>query len=214
MVDFDLKEVICELGKKRIAFSTEADFKFSLAWAIKEKYKDASVICEYSPLYLSKVEMDKKPSRIHIDICVILESVIIPIELKYKTKKATLTDNVAESKILLSLANQSAQDNGYYGFVRDICRLHEFLLNGVDGVNVDKGYAVFLTNDQNYKKGKYAIDQIERIAGEKNKEFYAVGGNKYLDIPPKEKVKHEGWNEYSYYGEERDEFIYWLSTVK
>ena len=42
-VEFNKKEInklMKRLSKKRPVFDSEDDFKFSLAWAIKEKYKD------------------------------------------------------------------------------------------------------------------------------------------------------------------------------
>jgi hypothetical protein len=35
-----LKEILGELSIKRPVFESEDDFKFSLAWKIKEEYKD------------------------------------------------------------------------------------------------------------------------------------------------------------------------------
>ena len=60
---------------------SEADFQLEIAMCIKERYKNAKVLLEYTPKF--------KPDM-HIDILVLLNGEWIPIELKYVTKKLSI----------------------------------------------------------------------------------------------------------------------------
>ena len=73
--------------------------------------------------------------RKHIDILVDFNGDRIPIELKFRTAKASKSIN----DINILLTNHSAQDDGCYGFVRDILRIADFL----DKEKYKFGYAVF-----------------------------------------------------------------------
>lgn len=78
MTTFNINEVITDLQSKRKLFVSEADFQLEIAMCIKERYRDAKVLLEYTPKF--KPEM-------HIDILVLLNEEWIPMELKYVTKK-------------------------------------------------------------------------------------------------------------------------------
>lgn len=148
-LEFNIEEVLYELKKKRKYFSSEADFQLALAMQIERLYGDSSVICEYVPEYKSEVE--KLSSRIHIDILFCKEN--IPIELKYRTKKADLED--IHYKIALS--NQDAHDEGSYGFWRDVSRIGEYITE----TDAPKGFAVFLTNDGWYREPDYSNCKVD-----------------------------------------------------
>lgn len=60
------------------------------------------------------------------------------IELKYKTRKC--------QHPLFEYTKQGAQNNCRYDFIWDIARLERFKAAGI----IDKGYAVFMTNDPYY----------------------------------------------------------------
>jgi hypothetical protein len=67
----------------------------------------------------------------------------IPIELKYKTKKAVFEFNNEK----YSLSNHSANDVGRYSFRKDIYRIEKYLEKNQ---NSKVGYVLILTNDQAY----------------------------------------------------------------
>lgn len=135
--EFDINIVLNHLRKKRFAFQSEADFQFQLAWAIKEIYLDrVELILEY-PTIINE-------HKAFIDIVVILDKdKIIPIELKYKTKKAYIKFGNLE----INLKNQGAQDLGKFDYLSDIERIESF-----NHEKFYEGYAIMITNDFSYTK--------------------------------------------------------------
>src|SRR4029077_4221383 len=71
---------------------------------------------------------------------------MVPIELKYKTRKLSLEI----SGETYSLRNHSAQDTGRYDFIKDISRLEAITASYPEAL----GYAILLTNEGAYWKGK------------------------------------------------------------
>ena len=128
----NIRRVLEELKKERKVFHSEDDFKFALAWKIKEVYANAKVRLEYSP---------EKIPNMHTDIMVFYNGSSYPIELKYKTSKL----NVAIDDESYILKNHYAQDGGRYDYLRDIHRL-EILRDNFD--NYRAGYAIIISNDQ------------------------------------------------------------------
>lgn len=133
---FKIDEVINNLKIKRPIFVAEADFQLEMAWVIKELYPNAKVRLEYCP------EFDY---TMHIDILVIINEKWIPIELKYKTKKAI----IGYKNEIFHLKNHSAKDLNSYLYLKDLERI-EKIKDNVN--NFEKGYTVFITNDICYKK--------------------------------------------------------------
>jgi len=129
----DLHRVIDLLRCKRKVFHSEADFQFTLAWEIQVLYPKAEIRLEV-PCFNNCV-----------DILVINEGRVFPIELKYKTKLMSAVVN-GES---FHLKNHGAQDLGKYDFVKDICRI-ESLVDKVE--NFSQGFALWLTNEPSYWK--------------------------------------------------------------
>ena len=134
---FNIEGVI-DILKKRKIFTSEADLQLELAKIIKEKYKDANVRLEYCPDF---------DTHMHIDILVIINGKWIPIELKYKTKELVYTDN-DDCKYILK--EQGANDCGCYDYIKDIKRIETIKENKEE---FEKGYTIFITNDELYKKG-------------------------------------------------------------
>lgn len=118
-------------------FVSEADFQFHLAWKIKETDPNVDVKLEYIPHKIS--------SNMHVDIVVFTKDEIIPIELKYKTKKLESKSNN------IFLKDHSAQDAGRYDFLSDIQRM-ECIVSSDKYPEVKIAYAIFLTNDDKYWK--------------------------------------------------------------
>ena len=76
MIDIEL--VMFELGKRFPLFHSEDDFKFQLAWLIKELYPVTIVNLE------RKLRLDFSDRT---DLVVSCSNSLIPIELKYKNIK-------------------------------------------------------------------------------------------------------------------------------
>lgn len=135
-----LETILKNLSQSRPIFHSEADFQFSLAEAIKSQYPTAEIRLERPyPHYQTS------DHTIYLDILVILEQKIYPIELKYKT--ASLSPNPClingES---YQLKHQGARNSNLHHFLHDIERL-EFLSKQP---NFGTGFTVWLTNDPIY----------------------------------------------------------------
>ncbi|MCM1082740.1 MAG: hypothetical protein NC393_09990 [Clostridium sp.] len=170
-------------------FVSEKDFQIALAMHLKEKLAEdcIEVICEYpctsSVEYnaLSKEEFEKKGQGTgeeflkknclaYIDIMVVDKKLgkFYPIELKYRTKKAKITNKYIEE---IDLKNHGAYDAGSYGYLRDVCRINEFkekIEENYKG-NFGTGYAIILTND-----GRY----LSELENEKSYSAFWIGHEK------------------------------------
>lgn len=133
-IDVDL--ILQSLSAKRPVFYSEADFQFSFAKELEFLYPAASVRLEY---------ISNKIKGMHIDIWVNMYECVIPIELKYKTKKCSISYNDE----IFDLKSHSANDLGMYDVVRDIERI-EKVKGAYD--NCREGYVICITNDQGYFK--------------------------------------------------------------
>lgn len=130
----DIDSMIQELGQSRPIFHSEADFQHALAWLIHEHYPTSRVRLEVNPY--------KDGQRAYIDILLRIDDVLIPIELKYKTR----TFNTSYGDEDFHLLNQSAHPLGRYDFIKDIVRLERFVETHPRSV----GFAIFLSNDPAY----------------------------------------------------------------
>jgi len=157
-----IEELMEELKDKRPVFNSEDDFKFSLAWLIKEKYRDYVEIRLEKKMNNNKDASssevgDKKNKNQRIDIFIIVKNdkEKIGIELKYFTAKIEWQDNKNEETFIL--AEQAANDIKCYDAWKDVERLEDFIRSG----NINKGFAIWLTNinalsdDDDYNKNNY-----------------------------------------------------------
>ena len=132
----ELTAVMSSLLNKRPVFHSEADFQHALAWEIHCMWPTSEIRLEYKPMHLK--------GRIYLDLWVnSTEFGTLAIELKYKTRKMMTVDVRAE---VFELADQSAQDQGRYDFLKDVQRLEE-ISNQREDIT---GYAILLTNDRSY----------------------------------------------------------------
>jgi hypothetical protein len=133
MTSEKLHGVVHALSIDRPIFHSEADFQHALAWTIQKTYPDFEV-------RLEKREGPKGNEK-YFDICIIVSSRIIPIEVKYKTRalqwKIIGRDRVEN----YSLKYHAAYGLVRYDFIKDIARIEEYK-NG--------GFVIFLTNDKLY----------------------------------------------------------------
>jgi len=141
------------IEKNRLVFHSEDDFKFSLSQVIIESYPNFSVRLE-KPVAITMLYRNGEQIIVRAPFDIILVDEIgntIPIELKYKTKKAVFEFNEEE----YSLANHSAYDVGRYSFRKDIYRIEKYLEKNPKST---VGYVLILTNDQNYSSSN-ALDK-------------------------------------------------------
>ena len=143
MKKFEIERVIEKLEEKRKIFYSEDDFKFALALIIQEEYSEAKVRLEYNSI-----------GGMHIDILVILNDKYIPIELKYKTK--TLEAEFENERYYLK--KDGAYPRGRYMYLNDIKRIENFIAIVKEA---KEGYAIFLTNDNNYCENKLEDNAID-----------------------------------------------------
>ena len=131
----DLHKAMSNLATKRVAFWSEADFQFALAWELQQLLPQANIYLErcFSSL------------NYYVDIWIEENDYIYPIELKYKTAKASITQNGNQ----IVLKNHSAMDFGCYDYLKDIHRIENIAVHTAKFKN---GYAIMLTNDSAYYK--------------------------------------------------------------
>lgn len=113
-------------------FHSEDHLKLILASELAQMYGQERVRLEWNPA-----------PGVHVDIGVRRGEVTVPIELKYKTKEATVHDETFGEAF--KLTSQGAHPKTHYRVFRDIER--------VESIVADQGrygYVVLLTNDTNY----------------------------------------------------------------
>lgn len=139
-------------------FFNERDLQMHLAlwlkqhskWDVEVEYFVPSSAFLNQNNYPWKKANGKDLQDMYVDIVVCDETEYVPIELKYKTRKANGFNSLRFGKnaITTNLKNQSAQDLGRYDFWKDVHRLE--VLKTVFKPATLNGIAIFLTNDQAY----------------------------------------------------------------
>ena len=127
----NIHEVMTGLAKTRPIFHSEADFQFALAWQIREMMPDSQIRLEFKPF---------PDGRMYLDIWIRDQE--MAIELKYLHRKL---EREYDSEQFI-LREQSAQDLGRHGFLKDIARVESVVRASV----AKCGFAVLLTNDPSY----------------------------------------------------------------
>jgi hypothetical protein len=130
----DLTILMNRLSKVRPIFHSEADFQHALAWQIHVEHPDARIRLEYRPF---------PNERVYIDIWCELNGLSTAIELKYPTKRTSITSTQNER---FELANHGAQDLTRYDIVKDIVRVER----AIDTVPNSAAAAIVLTNDPSF----------------------------------------------------------------
>ena len=127
MAGFDIHPVMARLAARRPVFHSEADFKFALAWQIKETLPGCEVRLEYKPF---------PDERMYLDIWLPTEGVAIELKYPVYNLRHELNGEAFDLK-------ESARDNVRYDYVNDIQRLERV---APQGEQFAKGFAVLLTN--------------------------------------------------------------------
>lgn len=164
--EFNILDVLNVLWKKeRKVFHGEIDFQFELMNAIKEYYNTCIVRAGHP--------FKVKEKRKYVDILITDKNNKkgIIIELKYKT------ENKKNNKIKINsetyiLGNQGARDDSSYYVLKDIEKIEKIIedKNNDYGIDIIKGYVIFITNDKKYMenkiKGKAENVSLNRINDE------------------------------------------------
>lgn len=140
-------------SNKKLLFN-ERDFQTQLVvWLGQSDNSYDDISLEY---YVPQATLEPdyiwEQEQLRLDIVVEKDGEFVPVELKYKTKKArvTLSRFGQEFKDLPEvLKKQGAQDHGMYDFWKDVRRIE---LVRKHFTNVKGGLAVFMTNDEAYTK--------------------------------------------------------------
>jgi len=184
-----IEDLMEELKDSRPVFNSEDDFKFSLAWLIKENYENNVDIRLEKKMNNNKdassseeCDQNNKNQRIDIFIIVKNDKEKIGIELKYFTAEIEWRDKKNDETF--KLANQAAYNIKCYDAWKDVERLENFIRCG--NINKgNKGFAIWLTNiksltddwDKIEKKSKKEPNYYNfRICDER-----PVGPNEILD---------------------------------
>ena len=147
IVKMDIEGILKLLATERPVFHSEADFQHALAWEIHRNDPSARVRLE--------VNLGISGRREAVDILVTVGDASYAIELKYKAKML----DAVHKKEEFHLQNHSARPIGRYNFIKDVRRLERF----ADASPNRIGYAVLLTNDDNYWKTTERLTAIDAM---------------------------------------------------
>ena len=148
LVDLAKQDVLAFLRTNQELLFNERDFQMHLATHLRQtKHYDDVDVEYYVPC--DALENYIWNSELRLDILVQKNEEYLPIELKYKTKRAEKNILRFGEKLenIQVLKNQGAQDLGMYDFWKDVRRIE---LVRERFVNVHNGLTVFLTNDSLY----------------------------------------------------------------
>jgi hypothetical protein len=151
----DLKDIISNFANSEIIFSNEEQFQFLLAIELNKKGYNVS---------LEVLSMDNT-EKMYTDIVVKNDDgSYTAIELKYKLQEKNLVYTTKTSHTYHTF-KQGANNNGRYAYLQDVERLERLIHNRVitsdpthekitfnfdHRKKVKKGYAIIISNDQNY----------------------------------------------------------------
>lgn len=140
-----IDNLIASLQDKRKVFHSEDDLKLSFGMEILKNNSNCQVRLE-RPVEIEMIDWNSnKPiTRAPIDVVIVENNgSLIPIELKYKTKKIKL-DLKGET---YQLTEHGAVDIGRYSFRKDIYRIEQYLDSHENSAT---GYVLILTNNKAY----------------------------------------------------------------
>lgn len=155
-----IEESLKKLGLSRQAFHSEDDFKFALCRQLimidsgLEIRLEVPFPIKYKYYNYGQDTKDEKEKTAYIDLIVQDKSSKCALELKYRTKKTNF--NICNESY--ELRNHSARDVGRYKYRADVSRLE----NLVNSKKIDKGYAIFLTNDQLFWADPIDVNNMDR----------------------------------------------------
>jgi hypothetical protein len=207
--EMDIISILESLRAERPVFHSEKDFQKILAQKIQSQMPTAEITLEYPH--------PADPAK-RIDILVKDGGFVYPIELKYPSKKISISDNDED----YNLKEQGAQDCGRYDFIKDICRIESFR-DSVD--NFKKGIVIWLTNDPSYWNApkhdnvifrEFTVHEDAELKGVVAwKEGASIGSIKGREAPLVLKgVYTTHWNEYSSFDVQYGLFRYAVHIIE
>ncbi|MCR4812907.1 MAG: hypothetical protein K5867_09990 [Bacteroidales bacterium] len=175
-----LEGILNSWGQDQVIFQSEAQFQFNLAWKLQEAYDCEAKLEDLSVVVTREKKLKQK---VYTDIVLVKGDYSVAIELKYKTAILKYKDTL--------LFNHGAADLGRYDFLWDVNRL-ELLIDPTKAAreqniaktgeidvrrHCNKGFAVLLTNENDYWRQGYSdsnitIDNAFRF-GESNGRLYS-----------------------------------------
>ncbi|MBR0169330.1 MAG: hypothetical protein IJQ14_00630 [Bacteroidales bacterium] len=164
-----LDSILYLWGQEKKVFQSEAQFQFNLAWRLQELYDCEAKLEDLTVVVTRKNKSDKDlMQKVYTDIVLLKDDYSVAIELKYKTATLNHKD--------ILLFKHGATDLGRYDFWWDVNRLELLVtptkkapknLNAKsEETNVyrhcTKGFAILLTNENDYWKKSYRKDTIDK----------------------------------------------------
>lgn len=141
----DITNLIEILRRNRKVFHSEDDLKLSFGMGLLNNYTNCQVRLE-RPVDIEMIDWNNETTTVRtpIDMVIIEKNGnLIPIELKYKTKKNQLEYHDEKYQ----LTEQGAVDIGRYSLRKDIYRIEQYIESHE---NSETGYVLILTNDKAY----------------------------------------------------------------
>lgn len=127
------EEFLSQLEKDKKRYYNEAQVQHKLGIELYKRF-------DIEPTLEWCVKNDETGAKKYIDMMLEIGGKKVAIELKYRTKSV--------KKELYT--NQSAQNNGKFNFFKDIKRLEILKNSKDDDFGIEKGFAIFITNDHLY----------------------------------------------------------------
>ena len=201
----DINRYILEHLKdnREVFFFNEIELQVHIVRELEKVFKDGFKIhLEYQLPRGWNKDFDEEYERWgtekpYFDIVLEHENKFVVIELKYKLKEIKLKPETvllrfgenAQTKNLILVSNQAAENEGRYDFWKDVKRI-EVLSKTFD--NVVGGIAIFVTNQANYQKteGKYKYSNFNLSQSKKGFLYWNVNNRQAIDdVPGGEKLK-------------------------
>jgi len=138
--------------RKGMMFYSEAEFQQELAYFLRQRHRNATIHLEYP---LENLFSQKEKER--IDIVVEENGEFVPIELKYKTKKLKLEEQIFGSSESIGLREQLATPDNRCEIWDDVERIESIKKKYP---NVPGGIVVVLTNEPGFWKNDGTISGL------------------------------------------------------
>ena len=136
LIEIITEEFLCQLEKNKKHYYNEAQIQHKIGIELYKKF-GIEMTVEWG---VPHVENDLKSEKRRIDIMLEIGGKKIGIELKYKTKAV-----VGEE-----YANDGADNNNKFDFFKDVQRLEDLKEEKDKKFHIEKGFAIFITNDHLY----------------------------------------------------------------
>lgn len=142
----NIKKAFINLKKSNRFFVSEADFQHSFALELEKVFNGTATI-------LLEFPIEQHGRIIYIDIMVVYEKFLYPIELKYKTKVIPSEQLYAFTGLQIKkmLKDHNAADINGYHFWKDVNRIEQLIENN----QVVSGVCIMITNDKFYWAGNW-----------------------------------------------------------